>query len=443
MWNRKVALSGLAIAAVTLAGACADVPPTEPPGAELDAPLFSTRAASASAPRTLDEQFAQLAREVPGFGGLFYDEAGTLNVVMAGTQVMSTAQVATVLSGRLAALGIDAAAAQQAVVREGQYDFLQLSAMRSRADAVFGLRGVVFTDVDEAANRVHIGVENNAVAASVKHALGMLDIPPEAVIISITEPEVPMQTLRDRLRPIAGGLQIWALVTPTSGFICTVGFNVRSPAAPNVHGFVTNSHCTIEQGVVSGTVYSQKPFALPVEPIGVEVHDAPFFTDPCFEDAICRWSDAAGVRYEPGVENIFGRIYRTTEFGSLTVDPAMPMFNIVAERPRALMGDILHKVGRSTGWSQGPVFATCAHVSQAGTEPLQVMLCQDRFNPAPATQGGDSGSPVFERIGEGNDVRLVGILWGGTTFSPMENVRFENPGPRPWITYPGQTPPAP
>jgi hypothetical protein len=286
-------------------------------------------------------------------------------------------------------------------------------------------------------------VEDDAVRANVEHALAMLEVPREAVIIDITEPEYPMQGLRDRVRPVAGGLQI-----NFPGFICTLGFNVRSPQAPNVHGFVTNSHCTAVRGQVTNTPYWQPSGSAPNpgDPnfIGTEAFDPPFFTDaPCPSPAnLCRWSDAAGVRYAPGIANAFGQIYRPTAIGSLVIDPATPRFDITAERPRTLVGDSVHKVGRTTGWSHGTTIAACVNVGVAGTTPQQVMLCQDRFSMTPGTQGGDSGSPMFQRIGP-NEVRLVGILWGTTTFSPMENVRFENQGPAPWITFPGQTPPSP
>jgi hypothetical protein len=52
---------------------------------------------------------------------------------------------------------------------------------------------------------------------------------------------------------------------------------------------------------------------------------------------------------------------------------------------------------------------------------------------AAADRAGDSGAPVFERLG-GNAVALTGMLWGGGTdevgqsvfvFSAMENIEFE------------------
>jgi hypothetical protein len=430
---------GLSLTTLVVVSACSDATITDPASAgDTQAGLFR------SAPRDpgqfaggLDGIFLRMAHEIPGFGGLYFDGSGALNVVMAPS-TMSAAQVPTAVASWAPLLGMDAAAARNVVIQQGRYDFAQLSEMRARTDAVvWGMAGIVFTDADEAGNRVHIGVENEQAAAAVARSVGMLGLPADAVTISLAEPEYPMQTLRDRVRPVAGGLQI-----NFPGFLCTLGFNVRGVGRPNVHGFVTNSHCTATRGVVTGTPYWQPSSGIPDSFIGNEAHDVPFFTDaPCPSPAnLCRWSDAAGAMYESGVPNAFGQIYRPTGIGSLTIDTTNPMFEIVEERPRTLVGDSVNKVGRTTGWSSGTVIAACVNVGVAGTSPQQVMLCQDRFNMTPGTQGGDSGSPMFQRVGV-NGARLVGILWGTTTFSPMENIRFENQGAVPWITFPGQTPP--
>jgi hypothetical protein len=447
MSNRRTIVAGVGVCAWALASACTDVAPTEP--AVLNDPAAQLFAGSPPDPAAfsggLDAIFVRIANELPGFGGLYFDESHTLNVVMVPAAI-SVAQVTTALRGWVPTIGLDARAARNVRVREGKYDFRELATMRAQADrVVWSLRGVVFTDADEVANRVHIGVEDEAARSAVQQALAMLGLPSEAVIVSLAEPEYPMQTLRDRERPVAGGLQI-----NFPGFLCTLGFNVRSPQAPNVHGFVTNSHCTSVRSSMTSTPYWQPTGSVPspADPnfIGTEEWDIPFFTNAdnpiCPAGNLCRWSDAAGVRYATGVENAFGQIYRTTAFGSLTIDPTMPRWNITEERPRTIVGDSVHKTGRTSGWTRGTTFAACVNVGVAGTNPQQLMLCQDRTNQTPGIAGGDSGSAYYQVTGP-NSVRLVGILWGGTTFSPMENVRFENQGPAPWITFPGQTPPPP
>jgi len=454
MWNRKAAVSAVAVAALALAGACSDVPPTEPQGIGPDhTELFRRTAPDPSrSPHNIDAEFVRIAQEVPGFGGFFYDETGTLNVHMTGVQTLSTAQVASALRDRLVRLPIDASELQGMRVREARYDFIQLDAMHREATPVLSLPGVVFTDADEGANRVRIGVESSAAEAAVRDAIAMAGIPSEAVIIELTAPIVPESghTLRDRIRPVAGGLSI-NFTRGASGFICTMGFNVRSPTVSGVHGFVTNSHCSDTRGVVIPTPYWQHSRFVEGTFIGHEAHDIPFFTGGmCPEGRRCRWSDALGGLYEAGVENAFGRIYRTTQPSPLpadtiwTIDPATPMWQIVDEHPFPVIGQELHKVGRRTGWTSGLVSATCVN---SNTAPDITLFCQDRV--ATPSGGGDSGAPYFVRIGDTNSVALIGIHWGSggtpptTVLSSMSNIRFENEHPAGWITFPGQTPPPP
>jgi hypothetical protein len=88
------------------------------------------------------------------------------------------------------------------------------------------------------------------------------------------------------------------------------------------------------------------------------------------------------------------------------------------------VGELLDKVGRTTGWTRGAVLATCVDVGVSGARIA--MLCQDFVEAAVA--GGDSGSPVFQQVGD-KDATLYGILWGGAgslyVFSAMENIREE------------------
>jgi hypothetical protein len=458
IWNRRAIVSGVAVCAVAIAGACADTPPTEPRADETDiSALFGGAPQDpTSFGGTLDAHFVRIAQEIPGFAGFYYDEAGTLNVVMSdGAQPLAQAEVRSRVATALQAIGHDPAAAQGAVIRQGRYDFSQLDAMHQRVSSVLGLQGTVFTDADERRNRVVIGVENAAAAASVERAVAMLGLPAEAVIIELTGPITldSNHTLRDMVRPVAGGLSI-NFLRGASGFLCTHGFNVRSPNRPNVHGFVTNSHCSDTRSVVLNTPYWQHSRFVEGTFIGNEVHDLPLFTGPpCPEGRHCRYSDALGARYAPGVENAFGAIYRTIAQSPLpgdtiwTIDPVNPRWQIVDEIPFPVLGQTLHKTGRRTGWTSGPVTATCVNSNVGGSDPPTTMLCQDRVDTP--SGGGDSGSPYFVRIGETNNVALIGIHWGSggtpptTVMSAMSNIRHENTNPHGWITFPGQSPPPP
>ncbi|HEY9506407.1 MAG TPA: hypothetical protein VIQ27_10575, partial [Gemmatimonadales bacterium] len=100
-------------------------------------------------------------------------------------------------------------------------------------------------------------------------------------------------------------------------------------------------------------------------------------------------------------------------------------FTIIAEAG-ASTGQTVHKVGRTTGWTRGGVSATCVNVNVSGTNITQ--LCQTLVTAG--VGAGDSGSPVFRRQSGTNNVRLVGILWGGDgtnlyVYSPISNIEAE------------------
>lgn len=446
MWKLRTPFATLAVAAGVLSAACAEVPTTMPPTTP-EPELFGGPAPDPdSFAGHIDRQFVSVAREVPGFGGLYYDEAGTLNIYLSpAASVRSVEAARRALGGPLGRIGVDLDA-QPIRLLAGRYDFLELHALHARLRPVMSLSGVVFTDIDERRNRVSVGVENAAAAGAVEHTLQMLGDSREAVIVQETGRVEFAQTLRDRVRPVGGGLQI-----NYPGFFCTHGFNVRSTAAPGVQGFVTAAHCTETFASVTHTPFWQPSGTVPdpTDPnyIGVEVHDADFFTAPigsCPAGRQCRWCDAAGVRYAPGIDNAFGRIYRTTGPGSITIDPANQTFEITSVKPFPFVGDNLHKVGRTTGWTQGSATQTCVNVNVAGTDIT--FLCQDVVSGNPQLVGsGDSGAPVFQREqGPENAIRLAGILWGifpgqdEYVFCAMDNLQFENPGPVPWQAFPGR-----
>jgi hypothetical protein len=87
------------------------------------------------------------------------------------------------------------------------------------------------------------------------------------------------------------------------------------------------------------------------------------------------------------------------------------------------VGQTANKVGRTTGWTQGQVTATCVNTGVSGSNIVQ--LCQTFVSAG--VGGGDSGSDVF-RITSGSSVVLLGVLWGGNSagtqfvYSPMSGV---------------------
>ena len=434
--QRMVPPSVLLMAAFV--GGCNDSSEPTRPSADLAA--ASTARAAQGKGRGIDAEFSRLAATIPGFGGMYYDNSGKLNVYVK-SQAGALARGVDMV-GRLQAVGGRAVQdrlrqSPNVVMQEAKYDYVELQGWKSRLGAVFGVRGVVFTDINEGQNRLQIGIAPKASQRAVEQALSRAGVPREAVIIRRVSPIEKMKTLRDRFRPVPGGVQIFFPAPsegPDAAFICSLGFNARIPGrAPNF--FVTASHCSDIQGGNQQTRYYQ-PGPGSVNRVAVEFND-PQYGNPgglCddYPGFRCRLSDALLARYQAAAEPQFGKIARTTfglqRIGSLIIDNSHPQWTIIDEIAFPFEGEIAHKVGRSSGWTSGPVILTCADVGVSGTDIVQI--CQDIV--LAGVRPGDSGAPVFERAGA-SGVFLTGVLWGGGTldgapvfvFSAMENIEHE------------------
>ena len=194
---------------------------------------------------------------------------------------------------------------------------------------------------------------------------------------------------------------------------------------------MTASHCTNVQGGVEATPYWQPAGSGASTQIATEV------SDPAYEKSlpgcprgnrVCRYSDAARAVYTNGTSGALGLIARTDApnnnslevVGSFTIksDDCNGQATVGGCLPS---GTVVNKVGRTTGWTQGQITNTCVNTGVSGTRIVQ--LCQTFVTAGVA--GGDSGSDVFQ-ITSGTDVKLAGILWGGSgssfVFSPLGNV---------------------
>lgn len=363
----------------------------------------------------------ELDRSIPGFGGFFVDRDGTPTVYLVGGVSRRPAEVALDRYLRGRGIGSDRLRALP-----GRFTHRQLEGWYQRAtpDAL-DIPGAVFVDNDEATNRVRIGVQDLRADAGVRNALGRLGIPAEAAIIERVDPIFMVASLQNIIdRPVRAGVQI-----NFTGFVCSVGFNAT---AGSQRSFVTASHCTTRQGGVESTPYWQPTQTAAPGQIATEVADPAYFRGRgvCPILRRCRYSDASRAAYLNGADQALGVIARTSgpNNGSLEVVGSL---NIVAEdlRDHFTTNEVIHKVGRTTGWTSGAVTGTCVNVSVSGT--LIVQLCQTLVNSSGViVGGGDSGSGVFQVL-SGNDVRLAGILWGGNgagtqfVFSPLRNVEQE------------------
>jgi hypothetical protein len=403
---------GLVAAAMVLAvSACRETSEPTAPDFNPETPDLQ-RLAQESSPDPM-----AVARAVPGFGGLFLDSSGRPAIYL--TELRSRGAAEQALAGFMRSEGFSA---PQLRVMKGDFDYLTLDSWLSQTTPeALAVPGAVFIDLDERSNRVRIGVEDGTAEGAVKRVIARLGIPASAVIVERTAPIRLAATLRSRVRPVRGGLQIHF-----SQFLCTLGFNA---VKNGVSSFVTNSHCTQTQGGNQGTLYYQPLSTRANSFIGTEVADPSYFQGgACPAGRRCRYSDAARARYSSGVSFNLARIARTTSRGALsgplTISTTNPFLTITAERANPVAGAQANKIGRTTGWTFGQISATCAAINLSGSTITQ--LCQSIVSAG--VGGGDSGSPVFSWTGSGGNVTLLGILWGGSidgglfVFSPMSGI---------------------
>ena len=420
----------LILLAAAVLAACDRI--SEPLGPDGLAGGASLQVAAVSADPTPDQM--AVARAVPGFGGYFIDASGAPTVYLTDAAQRPAAEAA--LAGFLASFGWSAPDLR---VRPAQYDYAQLDTWdRGSWARALALPGAVFSDIDEGSNRLRFGGVDAAAVASIVNTLLSLGVPASAVDVQVTAPVLPTATLRDKIRPPHGGLQIQFFASPVSPLVsvCTLGFNA---VRDGVQSFITNSHCTSVQGGVESTQYWQ-PLNGATTHVGTEIKDPVYFSGaPCPAGRVCRYSDAAMAQYDSASLASLGKISRTTSRGTTlgSITFATPdnfdIFNVwgyTGGFSGPFVGQFLDKVGRTTGWTGGQMTASCVNTNVSGTNITQ--LCQNFVSAG--VGGGDSGSPVFDSnawAGQWLAVNLYGILWGGNAggtlfvFSPMPSVISE------------------
>jgi hypothetical protein len=130
---------------------------------------------------THDDRLIRVEKLAPGFGGMFVDPEGQLAVYL-----LDTTQLAATRSAIETVFGTDLPTSRMRAV-QGQYVISQLKEWSERAIAVMRLPGVTIVDLDEAKNRVTIGVEEKSQIAAVEQRLSSLKIPREAVLFEVTD----------------------------------------------------------------------------------------------------------------------------------------------------------------------------------------------------------------------------------------------------------------
>jgi len=185
---------------------------------------------------------------------------------------------------------------------------------------------------------------------------------------------------------------------------------------------VTASHCSAVQWQLdSGPIYQPGP----TRQVGVETVDPSAHTCGVAWTDECRDSDASFFALSTNINSYRGLIARTREpkgpgLGPATreVDTLRPYFFVDAvDDGTAYVGQYVHKVGRTTGWTWGQITATC--VDQNAYDWPNSKITECGYEADFTNEFGDSGAPVFMLLGggynqQGDLVGLVGTVIGNS-----------------------------
>lgn len=166
-----------------------------------------------------------------------------------------------------------------------------------------------------------------------------------------------------------------------NGRDCTLGFKVRDNATRR-YGMVTAGHCVTELGLQIGSkAYSGSRF------IGM----------------VGSYIDGAGSPYGVGIDAAFIRT-RSPGMSTDDVNYVTSYFDIVGETFDYTLGRIRCFTGQMSGTKCSPI--TCQNQQYSYNGKYYTRL----FTMDADNTNGDSGSPVYEVVGQTDTVRITGVL---------------------------------
>ena len=436
----------IALPALVLFGqACADARHTE---IEEARDRTISDAVSAQAEQLGEDPYrVALAQRIHGFGGIYYDPPGSdrLVIAIAGTATADFAKAQEAVRDYLMARfdpPLPHAPPVEFVRRPVEYSFMELARLRARLRPhVFESPDVVSLDVLESANRIAIGVSDESAVDVVRDLARDLEIPLEMLSFQEESMAAPSYARMDDSSSLAsdgstrprldgfvpdGKLQGGYEVAAERKSECTLGFTALGMESgvidPTEWLFVTASHCSPEPFRLDSALFNQPRYG---EPAGHELLDPnPQECPKGSYTLLCRWSDATLVRADsaPIWPGIIGRpLARASGVGQceadgdcpnaeLEVDPDRPHLLITRRLHSVTEGETLDKVGRTTGWTYGPVKVINLD-RRSDSLPGNIEYIKIRGTTAVDfdTSGGDSGSPVFSLL---SDVASTVALWG-------------------------------
>jgi hypothetical protein len=361
----------------------------------------------------VDAVFDSIAAIVPSFAGAYFRKGvAIIALTDAAAKAEATREVANVLRSRMrckSAVLCESLTQHEFDVTLVKTPWRTLVAARNQIVDDSAFARALILDINEESNTVDIGAYSTEDSIEFVKRLSTRGIASGvARIVPGKRAEPTQYTLNTRLRPIHGG----ALIGPRGCTLAVVGILNGMARA------ITNSHCTAVRFELDFQATSQ-PFG--GVQWGAEIADpAPYRCGPFFSRKWCRRADVAAystdnIDVNPGeMPFVIGSIALPTErhwgldqiVGTLDIGSAAP---IVATQEYLLQGELVERVGITTGWQAGLVTNTCADVWY-GNIGIRI-VCADYAQTF--ARPGDSGGPLFRMVnGDPSQLIFIGINHG-------------------------------
>jgi hypothetical protein len=369
----------------------------------------------------------RIERNVPGFGGLFADSAGSIVLRLKDSSRRDAAVSALRgLSGRflLPSQLTDALDGRAPLrVLPAKYSMSELIALLQMTAQASKGESIVALDADERSNQVVVYIETSVDSLSLLERFAAAGVVAAAVRFDVGPGPVALQaSLRGRHRPTASGLQI----RDQTGARCTLGWNVTT-AFWNETGFLTAAHCAAGAPGSGSAQLGQpmyQPSVLAADVVGtISLNPAFEQTDPmCLGVSLCTLADVMFVASSNPSATWAKRVAKPTGiFSNNTVGTVTfsGFWTSLPLAPFTYIGLSVDKVGRTTGGTRGQLEATCMNPLVSVASVTYRVLCADQVVNASAGQG-DSGSPVLFPEGP-VQAQVLGVLFAGGPLNTLNS----------------------
>lgn len=454
----------LAAVAVVIAGCERDRGPTQPLTKSLSLSKTPGLVSGSRHPRPAEQGMVKLANEIHGFAGYYIERGSGQLVAYVKDTATAFGTAARALNSHLMTDGFglpQRARPKNVRIVRADYDFQTLSDYRDLvSDSIMMVvPGVAWVDLDEAINRVSVGILPSTAAqtrAAILVRTKQMGIPTAAInfvvdayarlsVAHVSTVAGAKGAKRGKVatgavrRLSANNLEAIDYDTIAAGVnfedlaglqsLCTVGAVVDSGSQ---RLFVSDSHCTQDLYQNDGDIVK----SINATPWAYEQNDpAPartcaFLGFPCWYH---RSSDAASFKLYsiPAANTRVGLIARpsTRQYVGLggsrdtSISATNPWLYITGTLSGSsiVVGMEIDKIGSRGGWTYGTVSSTCVDIYVLPSSQVYcTVLSHDMAN-----REGDSGGPVF--VWDGLDgATLIGTVeagwgssasyWGGTEY---------------------------